>query len=97
MLREDSGRLLQKLLNNGAAFHRPLSIPTGKGVRQGDTISPMLFTTALQRIMKLLEWDERGRCCLKDLHQTFVSRMKLSRSTTEEEIAEGSERSRGEI
>ncbi|KAK6732480.1 hypothetical protein RB195_016703 [Necator americanus] len=25
-------------------FHRPLTIPIGKGVRQGDTISPKLFT-----------------------------------------------------
>ena len=41
-------------------FHRPLSIPIGKGVRQGDTISPKLFTAALQWIMKSLEWDERG-------------------------------------
>ncbi|KAK6726534.1 hypothetical protein RB195_004703 [Necator americanus] len=30
------------------------------GVRQGDTISPKLFTAALQRIMKSLSWEERG-------------------------------------
>ncbi|KAK6763021.1 hypothetical protein RB195_023646 [Necator americanus] len=29
-------------------FHRPLTISIGKGVQQGDTISPKLFTTALQ-------------------------------------------------
>ena len=29
-------------------FHRPLTVPIGKGVRQGDTISPKLFTAALQ-------------------------------------------------
>ena len=41
-------------------FHRPLTIPIGKGVRQGDTISPKLFTAALQWVMKSLDWDERG-------------------------------------
>ncbi|KAK6730209.1 hypothetical protein RB195_006958 [Necator americanus] len=41
-------------------FHRPLTIPIGKGVRQGDTISPKLFTAALQWIMKSLSWEERG-------------------------------------
>ncbi|KAK6763479.1 hypothetical protein RB195_023977 [Necator americanus] len=40
-------------------FHRPLTIPIGKGV-QGDTISPKLFTAALQWIMKSLSWEERG-------------------------------------
>ncbi|KAE9420535.1 hypothetical protein Angca_003034, partial [Angiostrongylus cantonensis] len=41
-------------------FHRPLTIPIEKGVRQGDTISPKLFSTALQWIMKSLDWDEKG-------------------------------------
>ncbi|KAK6737066.1 hypothetical protein RB195_019643 [Necator americanus] len=39
-------------------FHRPLTIPIGKGVRQGDTISPKPY--ALQWIMKSLSWEERG-------------------------------------
>ncbi len=41
-------------------FHRPLTVPIGKGVRQGDTISPKLFTAALQWVMKSLDWNERG-------------------------------------
>ncbi|KAK6749844.1 hypothetical protein RB195_002073 [Necator americanus] len=41
-------------------FHRPLTIPLGKGVRQDDTRSPKLFTAALQWIMKSLSWEERG-------------------------------------
>ncbi|KAK6726965.1 hypothetical protein RB195_004953 [Necator americanus] len=41
-------------------FHRLPTIPIGKGVRQGDTISPKLFTAALQWIMKSLSWEERG-------------------------------------
>ncbi|KAK6743060.1 hypothetical protein RB195_010368 [Necator americanus] len=32
-------------------LHRPLTIPIGKGVRQGATISPKLFTAALQWII----------------------------------------------
>ncbi|KAK6751752.1 hypothetical protein RB195_003275 [Necator americanus] len=39
-------------------FHRPLAIPIGKRVRQGDTISQKLFTPAFQWIMKSLFWEE---------------------------------------
>ncbi|KAE9413390.1 hypothetical protein Angca_001988, partial [Angiostrongylus cantonensis] len=35
-------------------FHRPLTIPIGKGLRQGDTISPKLFSITLQCMMKSL-------------------------------------------
>ncbi|PIO65907.1 hypothetical protein TELCIR_12396 [Teladorsagia circumcincta] len=31
-----------------------------KGVRQGDTISPKLFTTALNHAMLQLDWDDKG-------------------------------------
>ncbi|KAK6765981.1 hypothetical protein RB195_025723 [Necator americanus] len=37
-----------------------LTIPIGKGVRNCDTISPKLFTAALQRLKKSLSWEERG-------------------------------------
>ncbi|CAD6189428.1 unnamed protein product [Caenorhabditis auriculariae] len=35
-----------------------LGIPIGKGVRQGDTISPKLFSTALEGARRQLGWDE---------------------------------------
>ncbi|VDO25080.1 unnamed protein product [Haemonchus placei] len=41
-------------------FDRKLKIQVGKGVRQGDTISPKLFTAALQYAMLNLNWEERG-------------------------------------
>ncbi|CAD6199453.1 unnamed protein product [Caenorhabditis auriculariae] len=38
-------------------FDKKLTIPIGKGVRQGDTISPKLFSTALEDVMRQLDWD----------------------------------------
>ena len=35
-------------------------INTRRGVRQGDTISPRLFTTALESIFRRLAWETRG-------------------------------------
>lgn len=35
-------------------------IPLERGVRQGDTISPKLFTLALEDIFKKLEWNTKG-------------------------------------
>uniref|UniRef100_A0A7I4Y7G6 Reverse transcriptase domain-containing protein n=1 Tax=Haemonchus contortus TaxID=6289 RepID=A0A7I4Y7G6_HAECO len=56
--------LLEQCLSNTSTsiqlFERKLKIPVGKGVRQGDTISPKLFTAALQYAMLNLDWDERG-------------------------------------
>ncbi|EYC30868.1 hypothetical protein Y032_0004g1820 [Ancylostoma ceylanicum] len=41
-------------------FDKKLRIPIEKGVRQSDTISPKLFTSALQYAMSRLNWDEKG-------------------------------------
>ena len=41
-------------------FTKELHIPVKKGVRQGDTISPALFTAALERTIRELEWEEKG-------------------------------------
>ena len=35
-------------------------IPLGKGIRQGDTISPKLFTSVLEEIFRKLDWEEKG-------------------------------------
>ncbi|KAH7706674.1 hypothetical protein AAVH_26088 [Aphelenchoides avenae] len=40
-------------------FDKPIKIPIRRGVRQGDTISPKLFTAALEMIFRELRWDER--------------------------------------
>ncbi|VDM83160.1 unnamed protein product [Strongylus vulgaris] len=60
ILREDIGRLLQELLCNGTAFPSSLNISTSKRVRQGDTVPPKLFTSALQWVMKSLDWNKIG-------------------------------------
>ncbi|CAH2094017.1 unnamed protein product [Euphydryas editha] len=40
--------------------HSTRAIPMQRGVRQGDIISPKLFTTALEDVFKLLEWKGFG-------------------------------------
>ena len=36
------------------------AIPFDKGVKQGDTISPKLFTASLEDIFRHLDWKNRG-------------------------------------
>lgn len=41
-------------------FYKDLNIPIRRGVRQGDTISPKLFTAALEDVFRQLDWDKCG-------------------------------------
>ncbi|VDM51990.1 unnamed protein product [Angiostrongylus costaricensis] len=41
-------------------FYNGDNIDVKTGVRQGDTISPKLFTSALQNVMRTVEWDNMG-------------------------------------
>ena len=55
---------LEDIYNDGSAtikLHKESKkIPIKKGVRQGDTISPKLFTATLEDIFRNLEWDNKG-------------------------------------
>ena len=41
-------------------FYKEIKIDVKREVRQGDTISPKLFTTAVEDVMRGLEWDNNG-------------------------------------
>ncbi|EYB98423.1 hypothetical protein Y032_0131g1614 [Ancylostoma ceylanicum] len=57
-------RLLEQCFSNNSTiiqlFDRKLKIPIERGVRQGDTISPKLFTAALLYAMSELDWEDKG-------------------------------------
>ena len=57
-------RILEDIYKDGTAaikVHAETSkIPIKKGVRQGDTISPKLFTACLEEIFRKLEWRDKG-------------------------------------
>ncbi|EPB71416.1 hypothetical protein ANCCEY_09499 [Ancylostoma ceylanicum] len=38
-------------------FYDDITIDVRRGVRQGDTVSPKLFTATLKEVMRRLEWD----------------------------------------
>lgn len=50
----DNNQLLLKLFSN------ELKIPVRCGVKQGDTVSPVLFTAALEVVFRQLDWSDYG-------------------------------------
>jgi len=56
--------ILNYIYQNGTSFirlHRDSNpFPLQKGVRQGDTISPKLFTACLESVFQNLDWETKG-------------------------------------
>ncbi|KAE9413357.1 hypothetical protein Angca_006214, partial [Angiostrongylus cantonensis] len=57
-------KILRELYKNFTTkfspFYNDINVDVKRGVRQGDTISPKLFTVTLQNVMRTLEWDNMG-------------------------------------
>uniref|UniRef100_A0A0K0DJA3 Reverse transcriptase domain-containing protein n=1 Tax=Angiostrongylus cantonensis TaxID=6313 RepID=A0A0K0DJA3_ANGCA len=57
-------KILREMCRNFTTKKSPvyndINVDVKRGVRQGDTISPKLFTATLQNVMRTLEWDNMG-------------------------------------
>ncbi|KAK6742865.1 hypothetical protein RB195_010246 [Necator americanus] len=57
-------KVLRELYNNFTTgispFYKNIIIDMKKGVRQGDTISPKVFTATLVNALRKLEWNDMG-------------------------------------
>ncbi|KAK6763705.1 hypothetical protein RB195_024145 [Necator americanus] len=57
-------KVLRELYSNFTTgfspFYKNIIIDVKRGVRQGDTISPKIFTATLENAMRNLEWDDMG-------------------------------------
>uniref|UniRef100_A0A158P9W6 Dscam n=1 Tax=Angiostrongylus cantonensis TaxID=6313 RepID=A0A158P9W6_ANGCA len=57
-------KILRELYKNFTTkispFYNDINVDIKRGVRQGYTISPKLFTATLQNVMRALEWDNMG-------------------------------------
>ncbi|EYC23371.1 hypothetical protein Y032_0015g2612 [Ancylostoma ceylanicum] len=57
-------RIFRELYSNFTTrispFYDDITIDVRRGVRQGDTVSPKLFTATLEDVMRRLEWDNMG-------------------------------------
>nr|CDJ86928.1 endonuclease-reverse transcriptase [Haemonchus contortus] len=56
MLRE----LYDSFTTRISPFYKEVIVNVKRGVRQGDTISPKLFSAALENRMRHLEWEDLG-------------------------------------
>ncbi|XGW34916.1 hypothetical protein V3C99_018737 [Haemonchus contortus] len=56
MLRE----LCDSFTTRISPFYKEVIVNVKRGVRQGDTISPKLFSAALENIPRHLEWEDLG-------------------------------------
>uniref|UniRef100_A0A7I4YCE4 Reverse transcriptase domain-containing protein n=1 Tax=Haemonchus contortus TaxID=6289 RepID=A0A7I4YCE4_HAECO len=52
--------VLVRAAGNVNIFYKEVIVNVKRGVRQGDTISPKLFSAALENIMRHLEWEHLG-------------------------------------
>ncbi|KAK6741671.1 hypothetical protein RB195_009504 [Necator americanus] len=56
--------VLRELYNNFATgispFYKNIIIDVKRELKQGDTISPKIFTATLENAMRKLEWDDMG-------------------------------------
>ena len=57
-------KILRELYSNFTTkivpFYKEIIIDVKRGVRQGDIISPKLFSASLENVMRQLEWEDMG-------------------------------------
>ncbi|KAE9420694.1 hypothetical protein Angca_006402, partial [Angiostrongylus cantonensis] len=53
-------QLYKNITTKVSPFYNDINVDVKRGVRQGDTISPKLFTATLQNVMRTLEWESMG-------------------------------------
>ncbi|KAE9416121.1 hypothetical protein Angca_004052, partial [Angiostrongylus cantonensis] len=57
-------KILRELYKNFttkiSSFYNDINVDVKREVRQGDTLSPKLFTATLQNVMRTVEWDNIG-------------------------------------
>uniref|UniRef100_A0A0K0DMQ9 Reverse transcriptase domain-containing protein n=1 Tax=Angiostrongylus cantonensis TaxID=6313 RepID=A0A0K0DMQ9_ANGCA len=52
--------LYKNFTTKTSLFYNDINVDVKRGIRQGDTISPKLFTASFQNVMRTLEWDNMG-------------------------------------
>ncbi|KAK6761162.1 hypothetical protein RB195_022286 [Necator americanus] len=65
-------KVLRELHSNFTAkispFYKNIIVDVKRGFRQGDTISPKIFTLTLEKAMRKLEWGDRVKVNGRQLH-----------------------------